>query len=274
MALGAPQTAKYKIGTAEVRVGTLSNANKLTQSFSIGLLDSVTVEANQTSVDLKGGFPKFLADTAIVEQAVTITAVMREYSRRNLKLLLGEGVEDASPADFESLMVDSNTVGATAFDVTAADGSNYTAGDMLIIYCKDVPEEVSVVVVDSVATDTITLATETPLLHDYAGATDTIHVVHAHPVPLGAIVKTSYFSMDVIESERLTGRPLQWKFWKCALAAGMTAASNADDFASMDFQAKALQPAASEYGTGGDLEHMAAIIPSNPMGLYLPGGDA
>lgn len=274
MALGAPQTSKYKIGTAEVRIGALSNANKLTQAFSVGLLDSVTVEATQTSVDLKGGFPKFLADTAIVEQAVTVTATLREYSRRNLKLMLGEGVEDVEPADFQSMMADDNILGATTLDVTAADGASFTAGDLIIIYKKDVAEEVTVARVDSIATDTLTLDTNTPLLHAYNGTTDTVYVVIAHAVPLGAIVKTSYFCMDVIESERATGRPLQWKFWKCALAAGMTVASNADDFASMDFQAKALAPAAADYGTGGDLEHMAAIIPANPMGLYLPGGDS
>jgi hypothetical protein len=34
MALGTPKTQKYKIGTAEVRVGPLSLAGKLTQSHS------------------------------------------------------------------------------------------------------------------------------------------------------------------------------------------------------------------------------------------------
>jgi len=127
-----------------------------------------------------------------------------------------------------------------------------------------------------VATDTITLDADTPLLHNYSGAAapGTVKVFQAHPVALGAIVQTNYFSIDAIEAERATGRPLMWKFWKAALASGMTAASNADDFASTELQVKALTPSAAEFGAGGELEHLSSIIPANPMGVYIPGGDA
>ena len=273
MALGAPQTNKYKIGTAEVRVGVLTNANKLTQAFSVGLLDNVTVEVAQTSVDLKGGFPKFLADTAIVDQEVSVTATLREYSRRNMRLMLGEGVGGTEPVDDQSLAVTDEAAAATSFDVTASEGTKFAADDIIVVFTQGVPEAVSVCRVESVATDTITLDADTPLLHAIAGTTETVNVVLGFPVAVGGVAQTNYFTMDVIQAERATGRPLMWKFWKCALSGGLNDQSNADDFASAEFQAKALTPAASEYAAGGDLLHLADIIPTNPTGMYIAGGD-
>ena len=94
--LGSPRTTKFSIGTAELRIGPLLEAMKLKQENSIGLIDNATVEVSQESVDLTGGFPKVLVDTAVVSQESSITATLREYSRRNLQVMLGEGVVDVA----------------------------------------------------------------------------------------------------------------------------------------------------------------------------------
>ena len=75
--LGSPQTTKFSIGTAELRVGVLEKALKLVQGNSVGLIDNATVEVTQESVDLNGGFPKVLVDTAVVSQEATITAGLK-----------------------------------------------------------------------------------------------------------------------------------------------------------------------------------------------------
>ena len=54
----------------------------------------------------------------------------------------------------------------------------------------------------------------------------------------------------------------------------MTFATNAEDFASTELSIKLLQPAATEYEAGKDLEHLKDIIPSHPTGIYFGGGDA
>lgn len=272
MSLGDPRTSKYKIGTAEVRVGTLANANKLKPADSVGLLDNVTVEVTQNSVDLLGGFPRFLADTAIVSQEAQVTATLREYSRRNMRLMFGEGI-GTEPTDDESLITTSLAVDGTSFDVTATEGSKFSAGSIITIYKEGVPENVTVARVASVTTDTVTLDADTPSLFAYDGTVDTIKVVLAHPVAIGGLEKTNYFALQVIEAERATGRPVVWNFWKASLASGMTVATNAEDFASMEFVAKILKPAAAEYGAGGDLVHLADIIPDHEMGMYAGGGD-
>lgn len=91
-AIGAAKTRKFTIGTAELRVGPLSYAGRLTQEHSVGLIDASSLSVEQTIVDLKGGFPQVIVDSAITEQMSTITGTLREYSRRNLGILMGQGL--------------------------------------------------------------------------------------------------------------------------------------------------------------------------------------
>lgn len=270
--LGSAQTQKFSIGTAEVRVGPMSAAGRLTQANSIGLVDSATVEVTQTSVDLKGGFPQQIVDTAVTEQTSTMSATLREYSRRNLKIMLGEGLDaGAAPVDVSSLVVTDVAVDGTAVDVTAADGSNFTAGDVVVMYPEGRPEDVCVDVIASIATDTLTL--ENGVAVALTGTTETVHIYIANQVAVGGVTQTNYFAVSLVQSENSSGRPVGFNFWKAALGGSMTFATNATDFASNDLSLKILQPANSEYGAGGDLLHLATVIPSNPTGMYMGGAD-
>lgn len=273
MALGAAQTRKFKIGTAEVRIGPLTLANKLVQANSIGLLDNVTVEVSQNSVDLLGGFPKTIVDTAIVSQEITVTANMREYSRRNVEVLLGGAVSTPGAADTASTASTDTTAGATSLPLQTGEGANHTAGDLVVIYTDGEAESVSICRIDSISVDTLTLDAGTPTLVDYAGTTATVHVFNSKQVAIGDIDQTNYFALQVVEVERATGRPVGFTFWKAAMAAGVTVGSNADDFAATDFVCKVTQPTASEYAAGGDLNHLANIIPAHPTGIYSGGAD-
>jgi len=270
--LGSPQTNKYAIGTAELRLGTLANANKLTQANSVGLIDQATLEVTQNSVDLLGGFPRVIADTAITSQEASVTATLREYSRRNFNVLVGEGAA-AAVADVNSLIVTDVAADGVAFDVTAADGANFTVGALVQIYKEGENENVTLARIESISTDTITLDSDTPALFAYNGTTDTIYIYEAEAVAIGAISQTNYFAVQLVQTERSTGRPLTFNFWKGAIGAGMSFATNAEDFASTELNIKLLQPAALEYGSGSDLEHLADIIPDHPIGLIATGGD-
>lgn len=271
--LGAPQTTKFQIGTAEVRIGPLSSAMKLTQAHSVGLIDNVTVEISQDAVDLEGGFPRSPVDTAIVRRNGTVTATLREYSRRNIQLMMGEGVDGAAPADAATLIVSNVSLGATSFTVSGGDGTLFSAGDIWVIYPEGDPASITVVRVLSVTTDTVTLDSDTPTLYAYDGTADTIHCYKAQQVGIGAVQTTNYFAAEILQVERKTGRPVGFELWKCTIASGMTLGSNAEDFASNDLSIKVLDPAAAEYGAGGDLLHLADIIPAHPQGFMFYGAD-
>ncbi len=270
--LGSPVTNKFAIGTAELRLGTLAQANKLTFANSVGLIDQATLEVTQTSVDLLGGFPKVIADTAIVSQESSITATLREYARRNFNLLVGEGIA-APVADVNSLVVSNASAAGVDVDVTPGDGSLFTVGDLVQIYTDGENSDLTLARIESIATDAITLDSDTPLLFDVAGTSATVYIYKIEEVAIGAIMQTKYFSVQLVQTERSTGRPLTFNFWKGAIGAGMTYATNADDFASTELSIKLLQPSALEYASGADLEHLAAIIPTNPTGLIATGGD-
>ena len=276
--LGSPRTTKFSIGTAELRIGPLSSANKLKQEHSVGLIDNATVEVSQESVDLLGGFPKVLVDTAVVSQESSITATLREYSRRNLQVMLGEGVvaTTSEPADVSTTLDASLSATGTVVPVLATAG--FSIGDLVVIYgvADTGKAEVSICKVTSVQTDvSLTMVSETPTLHDYTSG-DVVYL--ANQVAVGNIVETNYFSCQLLQVERNTARPIGFNFWKGAIGGGMTFATNAEDFASTELSIKLLQPAATEYAAGGSpanpLEHLVDIIPSNPTGMYFGGGDA
>jgi len=269
--LGSAQTQKFSIGTAEVRVGPLSAAGRLTQANSIGLVDSATVEVTQTSVDLKGGFPQQIVDTAVTEQTSTMTATLREYSRRNLQIMLGEGLDaGAAPSDVASEIVTDVIIDGTSVDVTASDGLLFTIGDIVVMYPEGKPEDVCVDRITTISTDTLTL--ENGVAVALNGTTETVHIFVANAIAVGGVTQTNYFAVSLVQSENSTGRPVGFNFWKAALGGSMTFATNATDFASNDLALKILQPAVTEYTTG-DLSHLANVIPSNPTGMYMGGAD-
>jgi len=270
--VGSPVTNKFPIGTAELRIGPMASAGRLTQAHSVGLIDDATVEVTQNSVDLLGGFPQLLIASAIVSQESTVTATLREASRRNLRVMLGEGLAGAAPADFESLVVTDVALDGTSFDVTASDGSNFAAGDIVVIYPDGRPEDVVVDRVTGVATDTITIENGAAVAVN--GTTETVHIYIANQVAVGGVTSTQYFAATLIQIENSSGRPVGFNFWKASSSGSMSFATNATDFGSLDMELKLLQPASSEYGSGADLEHLANIIPSHPVGYYFGGGDA
>lgn len=276
MAIGVQQTSKFHIGEAEIRIGPLSSANKLKQSDSVGLIQGATVSFTQETVDLEGGLPKRLVDTAIVKQVATINAQVFEYSRKNIRVMLGEGIEASPPAALAGTM----QVGATATSSgtttlqTSIPFASVAVGELYVLYNVGSPEKVSVVRVSAVANDTFGNAditidnTKTPLLFDVA-LNDPIF--RANQVGVGKSNATSYFALDVIGMEHSTGNPVGFKFWKAAVASGLEYGFQADNFAVTQLSFKVLAPAAIEYGTGQPLVHLADIVPSHPYGMYWSG---
>lgn len=266
MSLGSPVSNKFMIGTAELRIGPLNQAMKLLQSHSVGLVDSVSVTIGQESVDLEGGFPKQLMDSAIVRQTAEVSAVLREYSRRNLKVAIGDGISTAA-TDVATTVGTGASAAATS--LTVASGTGISANDLVVAYKPGAPETVQILRVQSVATNTLTLDTSTPLLFDLAIG-DPVFV--AKQVAIGAVSQTNYMAASVVQKENSTGRPMVWNFWKASISGNLEYATNADDFASTTLTLKCLQPAAAEYGVGANLAHLANVIPSHPTGFLALGG--
>jgi hypothetical protein len=262
--LGAAKTGKFAIGTAELRVGPLSLAGKLNRKHGVGLIDSATLNVEQTSVDLKGGFPQVIMDTQVVDQSAQITATLREFSRRNLGILLGQGLiyDDSNDGmdDAKTTLSGALSIGATSIGLTAAAG--FAAGDWVSVYnATDAAE--SIIVKLGGTTGAIAEGFE-PSIAMPAGSV----VSRLAPIAVGNVSQVQYFSAQLITIDRQSGRPKISNFWKLAIGSGMSLANNATDFASTEMVLKVLQPSLADYEQmGSPLYHLRNVIGAYPMGM-------
>lgn len=267
MSIGKARTSKFQIGTAELRVGPLTEAMRLKTIHSVGLVDNVSMEYAMNSVDLMQGFPQKPVDTAVASEEGTITGSLREYSRRNLGLLFGAGVL-ASATDVATTLDVEAAANATALSVASEAG--FAADDLVVIYHPVDKGMVTVGKLSATAAGSLTLIAATPTLHVFPVGSV---VFKAGAVAIGGIDTTKYFAVQMVQIQRGTGRPVIGEFWKASVNQGGSIGNNAEDFASTDLSIRLVEPLISDWDTGGDLEHLASIIPTHPMGLVAAGND-
>lgn len=273
--LGSPQTEKFEIGTAEVRVGPLTAAMKLTQAHSIGLLDKVMVEATVETAQLEGMFPRRRVAEAVIRENLTVTATAREYSRRNLRLALGFGVEAAPPTDLSQAItaVTAAVVGTDGGKVTVASATGFTDGLVVAVFPNSAPEKVILTKVQGApALGVITLDKDFPIDANITATGCTI--MAAREVALGGVHGIAYFTLQVMQQEFSTGRPKVFVVWKASMSNGLRWDNNPTDFASTDMTFNAIVPAESDLAVGGDLEHIAGFVNDYPYGMFIQGGDS
>jgi hypothetical protein len=287
MAFGAAVSNKFQIGTSELRIGPLSLANQLTSVHSVGLLQSAAVKFQQDSVDLEGGFPKTLVDTAIVKTNITVESQAYEYSRKNVRVMLNEGTEATGSVIEATGTLKSapviTTVAASVFDTDIPTG-NIAVGDLLVVYPVGFPENISIIRVTVVAASaiagntanakvtydgTVTPILTFPVSTGSAVASGSI-VYKANNIGLGKSVGTNYFTLDILGTDS-QGNPKGFKFWKCAVSGGLDYSFSNDSYAVTPLNFKILKPSAADYAVGGPLGGMANIIPNNPFGMFFAG---
>lgn len=273
MALGSPKTRQFRIGTFEVRIGPMSSAGRLSAAHSIGILDQVTLNIEQTSVDLLGGFPQKIIDTALTSQASSISATLREYSRRNLNVMLGNAVADYDSTDTKSTVDTTAPIAADATSITLTDATGFAEDDIIVIFEVGKPESVTVSKIDSIAANVLTLVTGLGTVAAFATGANVV-CYKSPAVAIGGLSDVNYFAVQLLQVERGTSRPMGFNFWKAAIGGNVSVGASPTEFSSTEMTLKLLEPAASEYATGGDLEHLAGVIPSYPTGMLFMSSDA
>lgn len=276
MTIATAVTNDFSIGMCELRIGPMSSANKLTQANSVGILANCTVRFNQESVDLEAGLPKKIIDTAIVRNAATIEASAYEYSRKNIKVALGAGIESGI-TEASGVLKNAPTVsgiGTQDLETTCL-LADVAIGDLFVTWPVGSPEKISVVRATAVAAGSpateadITIDnTKTPLL--FAGTIGD-PVYKANQIGLGANQTTNYFSAQVVSLDKNSGWPIGFNFWKVAIGSGLEYGFSSDNFAQTPMAFKVLEPAASEYGVGQPLVHIAEVVPTHPFGMFYRG---
>lgn len=269
--LGSAKTNRYQIGVAEIRVGALTLANKLIQANSIGIVDDVAINDAREYAKIKAGFPAKVVDQAATTETVTVTGKLREFSRRNLGILLGQGLL-SDVTDVKTTM----TANASSTAATIASAVGFTANDLVCVYVANKPDTVSVAKMTTAATSAV-FDTDLCLALDYApyiAAGETVHVFKAAEIAIGKGLAVQYFTLQVVQVDSQSGRPRVWNFWKANCGSGMTMGANVTDYASSDLSLEILEPSQADYGSvGSPLYGVRGLIPSFPMGIYVAGSD-
>lgn len=268
MSLGQARTNRFQIGTAELRVGPLSAARKLTQAHSVGLIDEAKIAYSREVAQLMGGFPKKLVDETPTSEATTLTATLREYSRKNLGILFGKGTL-AAATDKNTVSSGAMTGGASTPTLNVDFSTGFAANDIVTAYIAGRPELVFVGTVLSTAVGEIDITAIDSDLYTEINAAITagadLKVFKAATIGVGDIAQTEYFSASLVQKDLKTGRPIIFNFWKVSSKGGMDYATNASDYASTELSLEVLEPTAADYASGGPLNHIASIIPNSPM---------
>lgn len=277
MSLGQAITNRFQIGTAEMRVGPMTAASKLTQAHSVGLIDQAGVNYGREVAQLMGGFPRKLVDETPISETTTITGTLREYSRRNLGILLGQGILSTT-TDVKTTASGVMTGSAAAPVLPTATTTGFTAGDTVMVYVVGQPELVAWSIAGTVtsATSVALGAMDSDLFTSINAAVTagaTLRLVKASVVNVGNTTSTTYFAVSLVQKNLKTGRPMIYDFWKASVQGGLDYGTNADDYASTELTLNVLEPSAADYAVGGDLYHLAAIIPTCPMWKIVDSAD-
>jgi hypothetical protein len=197
---------------------------------------------------------------------------MREYSRRNMQMLLGYTPE-AYVSRVETLLAAPIVAASgTTATVSTGDGADFTVGDLVGVYPASAVNQANVTYAEimSKAGDVLTLGPRAlPFLFNYAVDDKLFRV---SPLAIGANSTTQYFSSQVLGTDR-RGLPVGFVFWKCAMSSGLEVGFNSDDFNSNTGELKILAPSASDVAVGGDLYDVASLVVKYPLGMALFGGD-
>lgn len=274
--LGSAVSNEFSIGTAEVRVGPLTEAGRLAQSRSVGLVDNATISFAVASVDLKGGFPQQIVDTAVTEQTGSIKVTAREFSRRNLDIMLGNSISGAAVVDVSTTLATAANIAANATSITVASATGLAVDDVIVIYPEGRPQDVTVTQISAIATNVLTLKTGMGTVVAYPALTESgtvFHVFKAHGVAAGNVSRTNYFSVMLLQQKNSSGRPAVWSIWKAANSGSMEQGTSATDYGSLSMEMKILQPTASDTSTG-DLSVMAPLIAMYPSAARFAGADS
>ena len=271
--LGSAVTNMLSAGAGEIRVGALEDAGNLTQANSIGGLQDGEFTVTTTQATAKAGSPLRIVGLANVEQTYTLKGTTLEKSYANLNIAVGNGYA-LSPTDVSTTMTADELAGSVAVEVASAAG--ITAGAVLTFYPEGRPELTSIGLVASVASNTVTLNANTPLLYDMPAATDTSTVYRVFvsaPVAGGKLTsKVHTFSASWLR-ESASGRPIEYVFWKVAAKGNFTDTGSPTEFAKLPLEFDILTPSAKDVAVGGPLHHVAALIAKYPTYMIASGAD-
>lgn len=252
---GEAKTSEFLLSQATLMVGPSSKVMELNPTdHSLGLIKNVQVTTEPQFVELTQGVEAQTIFSVNTANPSRISGEVYEFTARNMAY--GAGI-DGSTAAYDPIVTSyalntAITTGGTSVALVSG-GTDFVAGDYLVIQDTSTGDRVHVGKVASVATNTITLATgySMPSTMTFAVATTTIFRVRN--IKVGANLFRPTFGVKLVGTMPATGEPVTLIFPKVKITRGLTVAFQGDNFANMpfEFQPYALLPADSYYADLG-----------------------
>jgi len=283
--IGAPKTSKVPIGACELRIANLELASLQTSDHSVGFIRDIKLNITSETADLKGGHSPVLYDVATTSSVTGFTATLQEASYRNLRMVLSGDLQDYDPlsADvfgdvvnpYNDLVIGKHS----NFRLTGPEGFTLGAGDLVVVYQESDPGRASVMTVEAFTAPVspavyavVDMGADTPLLgllgNTLAFSPNTL-IKWYKPNAIGVGVDQftpKYFSAQLLQLNRPTGKPVGWNFWKVVCVPTFSTVLGAGDWSTFEVEFKALRPYPLDYVVDGSpLHHVLNRILNRPV---------
>lgn len=234
---GYANTDNFMLAQGTLMVGPAADVMALNEAdHSLGLVKNIQFNPEMTYQKLSQGTGNNTVYSVNTNSDVRVSAEVFEFTARNLAY--GQGI-DASGSEFDvnsttySLGSDISGAGAT-FDVGSGEGSNFSAGDNVVIGSNN-SDDFHVGKVASVATDTITLATGFELTADSAFTAANTKVYKMSRIEVGTNDNQPTLAAKIV-TKLPNKEPLVLVFPKIRIERGLSLAFNSENFSNMPFE--------------------------------------
>lgn len=236
---GEARTSEFLLTTATVMIGPQSKVMELNPSqHSVGLIKNVQATANMNFTELTQGINAQIVSSVNTTNQAKITGEVYEYTARNLAYAAGI---DSSGTDYDPItdtfpLKTAITTGGASIALNTGDGAKWSAGDYGVIADTDNPDRLHVFKVQSIATDTLTLATAYAMPTTMTFGTATTIIYRVHSIKVGAVARQPTFGCKLVGLLPESGQPITMIFPKVKITKGLSVNFQTNDFANMPFE--------------------------------------
>jgi len=237
---GEARTSEFLLSSATVMIGPQAKVMELTPALhSVGLIKNVQVSAELGFTELTQGVQNQAVSSVNNSVQTRIGGELYEYTARNIAY--GAGL-DAGGAAYDTLTTQyalnaAIAAGAGTSIALASGGTDFTAGDFIVLQDTTIPDRVFIGKVASVATNTITLATGYGFTAENTGwAVATTVAYKVRRVQVGSVAKQQRFGAKLVGILPESGEPVTLIFPKVAITKGLGFSFQTENFSNMPFE--------------------------------------
>lgn len=234
---GEAKTTQLLLSSATLMIGPQASVMSLDPATnSVGLVKNLRVQTDMGFADLTQGVNNQIVMSVQNKLDAKISCEVYEYTAGNIAYAAGlDGSSYTTASQTFTLNADV-TGSATTLVLSAGQGVNFPAGSFALLQDTTAPDRVFIGKVQSVATDTITLAAgySVPAGKTFSHLTTTVYLVNK--IPVGAVTNQPMFGAKAVGIMPSTGEPVTLIFPKVKITKGVALSFETNNFSNMPLE--------------------------------------